>query len=275
MPSLLDDNKAKIDSGRISDTVIRQLEFASDQENISYGDGSIALIEGRTFLRECLRRSVLSAFSLPLRTYASVSEFEASQSHLSASLIVLSLSEESRQANLNAFLSLSGLVQGAPIVILSNQNDTEFALDVISRGAKGYIPVTMGFEIAIKAVRFVLAGGTYAPVDWLLAAGSPATAAAKPPSPSNGMTARELSVVRAIQKGKPNKIIAYELNMCESTVKVHVRHIMKKLSAKNRTDVAIKAKELMRSSAEGLPCHLDGQERAPPELKRYQRSGAT
>jgi DNA-binding NarL/FixJ family response regulator len=32
--------------------------------------------------------------------------------------------------------------------------------------------------------------------------------------------------------------------MCESTVKVHVRHIMKKLRAKNRTDVAIKAADL-------------------------------
>jgi DNA-binding NarL/FixJ family response regulator len=52
-------------------------------------------------------------------------------------------------------------------------------------------------------------------------------------------------VVRAIQKGKSNKIIAYELNMCESTVKVHVRRIMKKLNAKNRTDVAIKAQSVL------------------------------
>ncbi|MGU3537814.1 LuxR C-terminal-related transcriptional regulator, partial [Methylobacterium sp. A54F] len=43
---------------------------------------------------------------------------------------------------------------------------------------------------------------------------------------------------RALRKGTPNKIIAYELNMCESTVKVHVRNIMKKLKAKNRTEVA-------------------------------------
>jgi DNA-binding NarL/FixJ family response regulator len=35
-----------------------------------------------------------------------------------------------------------------------------------------------------------------------------------------------------------NKLIAYELNMCESTVKVHIRNIMKKLNATNRTQVA-------------------------------------
>jgi DNA-binding NarL/FixJ family response regulator len=47
--------------------------------------------------------------------------------------------------------------------------------------------------------------------------------------------------VRAIQEGKSNKVIAYDLNMCLSTVKVHVRNVMGKLNAKNRTDVAMKA----------------------------------
>jgi DNA-binding NarL/FixJ family response regulator len=55
------------------------------------------------------------------------------------------------------------------------------------------------------------------------------------------LTQRERKVVQAIQRGKSNKIIAYELNMCESTVKVHVRNVMKKWKAKNRTDVAIRA----------------------------------
>ena len=52
------------------------------------------------------------------------------------------------------------------------------------------------------------------------------------------LTGRQLQVVEAIRQGKPNKVIAYELNMCESTVKVHVRAIMKKLKARNRTEVA-------------------------------------
>jgi DNA-binding NarL/FixJ family response regulator len=51
-------------------------------------------------------------------------------------------------------------------------------------------------------------------------------------------TVRQLTVIESLRQGKSNKVIAYELNMCESTVKVHVRHIMKKLGAKNRTEVA-------------------------------------
>lgn len=61
----------------------------------------------------------------------------------------------------------------------------------------------------------------------------------------------------AIQRGKSNKIIAYELGMCESTVKVHVRRIMKKLKAKNRTEVAVKSTKILglelRDAARGLP----------------------
>jgi FixJ family two-component response regulator len=44
-----------------------------------------------------------------------------------------------------------------------------------------------------------------------------------------------------------NKLIAYELNMCESTVKVHVRNIMKKLNATNRTQVAYMTRGLFEA----------------------------
>ena len=59
-----------------------------------------------------------------------------------------------------------------------------------------------------------------------------------PSSDLNGLSPRQVLVARALRKGTPNKMIAYDLNMCESTVKVHVRHIMRKLKAKNRTQVA-------------------------------------
>ena len=51
--------------------------------------------------------------------------------------------------------------------------------------------------------------------------------------------------VEALRRGKANKIIAYELKMRESTVKVHVRNIMKKLHATNRTEVAFMAHRLL------------------------------
>jgi DNA-binding NarL/FixJ family response regulator len=199
--------------------------------------GFIGVIEGRTFLRECIRRSMVSAFSLPVVAYSAVSELEG-QRQLSPEVVILSLIEAGHEASVGALKALSELAPGIPIVVLAYVNDADLARTAIRHGAKGYIPVTMGFEIAIEAVRFVLAGGTYVPMDCLLT-GPPGGESSS--QSFDTMTARELAVIRAIQQGKPNKTIAYELNLCESTVKVHVRNVMKKLKAKNRTEVAIKA----------------------------------
>ena len=225
----------------------QDLESGGFSENIGLqraGDGArartdsfIAVIEGRTFLRECICRSMQSAFLLPVVAYSAVSELE-SQLQLSPRVIILSLVELGHEASLSALKALSERAPGVPIIVLAYVNDVDLARTVVRYGAKGYIPITMGFEIAIEAVRFVLAGGTYVPVDCLLA-GPPGGESIS--QSSNTMTARELAVIRAIQQGEPNKLIAYHLNMCESTVKVHVRNVMKKLKAKNRTEVAIKA----------------------------------
>jgi len=62
-------------------------------------------------------------------------------------------------------------------------------------------------------------------------------------------SSRQANVIEALRRGKSNKVIAYELNMCESTVKVHVRNIMKRLNAKNRTEVAFMANEMLQRRA--------------------------
>ena len=156
-------------------------------------------------------------------------------------LVVLSLIEASSEACANALKDLSEFGSGRPIIVLASTNDAKLARAVIDCGAKGYIPVTMGFEIVIEVMRFVLAGGTYVPPDHLLGADRVSLQAPTPLSRPNVLTSRELAVVRAIQEGKSNKVIAHELNMCLSAVKVHVRNVMRKMNAKNRTDVAMKA----------------------------------
>jgi DNA-binding CsgD family transcriptional regulator len=91
----------------------------------------------------------------------------------------------------------------------------------------------------------VRAGGVYAPVSCLVPANRNSECRSAVKQPGDIFTARQAAVVKALRKGKANKIIAYELNMRESTVKVHVRNIMKKLSAKNRTEVAYITRGLM------------------------------
>ena len=217
----------------------RSKEIGPLEAGSAEADGFIAVIESRTFIRECIRRSMQSAFPLPVLTYSTTVELGEQHLLTSPQLIIFSWVEDNSEASISALKVLSELAPRIPVIVLAYRNDAELARTAICHGAKGYIPVTMGFEITVEAVRFVLAGGTYVPMDCLLARDARGDGPSQPPTPGP-VTARELVVIRAIQKGKSNKVIAYDLNMSESTVKVHIRNIMKKLNAKNRTDVAIK-----------------------------------
>jgi DNA-binding NarL/FixJ family response regulator len=251
--------------------VRRAAEGSTDE-----GDGFIAVIESRLFLRECVRRSIQTAISLPVVTYPTASELKRQLGKTPVRLVILSLTETSNEESTTACKILSDLLPKVPIIVLSHKPNADFVRTALSNGAKGYIPWTMEFEIVVQVIRFVLAGGTYVPPDIFLpdiflegssgalspqgfqeaahqpymnvSAASPARAALSTGSPvPSAMTRRELAVIQAIQQGKSNKLIAYHLNMCESTVKVHVRNIMRKLAAKNRTEVAIKAQSMLNA----------------------------
>lgn len=53
------------------------------------------------------------------------------------------------------------------------------------------------------------------------------------------LSGRELEIVQRLTDGLPNKIIASELSITEATVKVHLKTILKKIGAQNRTQAAI------------------------------------
>jgi DNA-binding NarL/FixJ family response regulator len=211
-------------------------------------EGFIAVIESRRFVRDCIRRSMQSAFSLPIVTCSTLSELELALKAAPAAIVIVSWMEASNEANTSVLNALSKLVPNVPVIVLAQKNDADLARTAIRHGAKGYIPCTLGFDITVEAVRFVLAGGTYVPMVCVLATG-PGVEELPATRPSGGVTARELAVIRALQQGKSNKVIAYELNMCESTVKVHVRNLMKKIRAKNRTDLAIKTQAALQPHA--------------------------
>ncbi len=66
----------------------------------------------------------------------------------------------------------------------------------------------------------------------------------KPKNPDEaGLTEQERKILERIAVGKSNKIIARELNIAEGTVKVHVKHLLKKLNLKSRVEAAVWAVE--------------------------------
>lgn len=214
-------------------------------------DGSaIVVIESRAFLRECLSRCLKVATSNEVLSFASVEALLASTNIPSISFVVLVADDNAQGAELRRQLASLGQLAGrAPIVVLSNVEEPDAVLNALNSGAKGYIPTSAPLDVAIEAMRLVKAGGVYVPASSLFAMRQSKTHAQASENRANHsvFTARQRSVVEALRRGKANKIIAHELQMRESTVKVHVRNIMKKLKAKNRTEVAFLANGMLES----------------------------
>lgn len=118
-----------------------------------------------------------------------------------------------------------------PITVLSSLAAP--AADAARLGLRGQLLPSFTPDVLVAALRLIIAGGSYFP---------PADDAPPPPRRDLGraladLTLREAEVLTKLCQGKANKIIAYELDMSENTVKVHVYRIMKKLGASNRTEV--------------------------------------
>ena len=155
-------------------------------------------------------------------------------------VIIHTKSAELTDAWVQNTLHLAGLyLTDAPVVFLSDRDDVDDVVNALICGVRGYIPTSLEAEVAFAALRLIIAGGTFVPAHAVRAA------AVMPDTGSDykrgglpgelDLTPRELLVVNLLREGKPNKLIAAELNVRESTVKVHVHNIMKKLRATNRT----------------------------------------
>jgi DNA-binding NarL/FixJ family response regulator len=129
------------------------------------------------------------------------------------------------------------LLPTVPVAVISDYEDPESIQEAFELGVRGYIPTSLASMVAVGALHLVCLGGTFAPATALLSQGDRRQGLAGGPL-IDGFTRRQSQILDCLRRGMANKLIAYELNMCESTVKVHVRNIMKKLKATNRTQVA-------------------------------------
>jgi DNA-binding NarL/FixJ family response regulator len=155
--------------------------------------------------------------------------------------------------------NLALLAESCPnafVALLSTRDDEATAVAAMQRGVRGFFPTSIPVEVAIAGLRLVLAGGVYRPLPIMNQNETPSrTYFASEPSTTheiNGtkknaaeitiadFTAREQHVLGELELGLPNKLIAAKLNLSENTVKMHVQHIMRKFSARNRTEAVLR-----------------------------------
>lgn len=134
-------------------------------------------------------------------------------------------------------------LSNAPCLIISDLNDAEEMTTAAKAGFRGFITTDTEPDLAIRTLIFVLGGGVSFPREAILRERVRIYVDVKyvgdSPGSLTNLTPRQHEVLDCLCKGRSNKLIGRDLDMQESTVKVHVRQIMRKLGAANRTQVAL------------------------------------
>lgn len=167
--------------------------------------------------------------------------------------------------------AIAGLRQASPtsrVVMLTVSEDGQDLATALRNGAQGYLLKTMDGELLFEAIRRAARGEPVVSPELLGklvtafqsqgapepaavaegAQGTPAAAASVSPSPSpSPLSPREEEVLREIAQGASNKEIARRLDIAETTVKIHVQHILRKLGLSSRVQAAVYASDRVRS----------------------------
>jgi DNA-binding NarL/FixJ family response regulator len=206
---------------------------------------TVLLIDGRPLVRECLCRGMAAewpAARILATGWEGLADLAASAR---VDLCLVSLAGGGSLERARAVFA------EAALVALGDDEAYATVAAAAASGARGFFSTAVDLAVLVQGLRLVLMGGTAMPV----AVGTAAPARVREPVRSGHsrfsaelFTPKELEVLRSLATGRPNKLIAHELAICETTVKVHLRHIFRKLGTTNRTHAALLAREMLEGA---------------------------
>lgn len=149
----------------------------------------------------------------------------------------------------DAIADLRAAAGGARVVMLTVSEHAEDLAAALRAGAAGYLLKTIEGEALADAIRRAARGESVLSPEMmgkLVSAFREQGAAPpepEPEAPDTPLSPREEEVLREIAQGASNKEIARTLGIAETTVKIHVQHILRKLGLSSRVQAAVYATE--------------------------------
>lgn len=196
---------------------------------------NLLLADDHDLVREAIAAFLLAEGMESVATVASLPEALQLLARKRFDLVLLDYSMPGMNG-LEGLAAARAAAPGIPVAILSGSISRDLAEAALKSGAAGYVPKTLSSRAMVAAIRAMVAGETFNPVGLLQ----------HDPALGEGLTSltrRELDVLRGICEGKSNKEIARDLDLQEVTVKLHVKTLCRKLSARNRTHAAMIARD--------------------------------
>jgi len=135
---------------------------------------------------------------------------------------------------------------GTRVLILTTFADDDAVMPALRAGALGYLTKDATGEAVLAAVRDVAAGRTVLDpavqrrlvqlvvTEPKAPAAAPASSPAMLPAEAEGLTRREVDVVRLLAQGLNNRQVAREMVVSQATVKTHLNHVLAKLALEDR-----------------------------------------
>jgi two-component system nitrate/nitrite response regulator NarL len=215
----------------------------------------IVLIESHVWFRDCLAHALIRFLpDVSVEGADSVEEVVPGP----AALLLIGIHPQFPSAQLrDAIDTLRRVGDGSPVGAYLHADNWALARLTARLGVAGIVMPNAGVEIVIASVRVMAAGGNFLPpeVADLPQATEPdpaeaaleeplAQAVAQESRAAESLTNRELEVLQLLGAGRTNKDIAADLSISQSTVKVHLRRMLKKLGATNRTEAALQLTRL-------------------------------
>jgi DNA-binding NarL/FixJ family response regulator len=138
-----------------------------------------------------------------------------------------------------------------PLAVLSGVDDPHLIRESIEAGASGFVPKSSSSEVLVAALKLILAGAVYLPravLDGSLepVPGKHAASGVKGAQEDRAslLSERQTDVLLKAIQGKPNKVIALEMDIAEGTVKTHLSAAFRILGVHNRTEAVFAAANL-------------------------------
>ena len=134
----------------------------------------------------------------------------------------------------------------AKIIVITASEDNPSIKKAVSMGILGYIPKSLPPKVMLGAIKIVMEGGSYLPITALNQIKRDSVeeeVESNKRTIKNNLTGRQLEVLRLIAQGKSNKQIAYEMQVSEATVKLHINSLLKNLQVHNRTQAVLEGQK--------------------------------